>query len=148
MSLQSKAEAAYGQAFVPKANEICARLGIPTTWVLAAICWETTQFKAKGPPWPKNKSDGGGGLIGFTPLKGHPAENKGPVAQLDCVEKHYRDWMKKLNLKQFNSPEELYLIVRGPYGIGKSDSFSMGAGRTKGEVLRIYRGYLQKEGIY
>ncbi len=61
MSLVGKASSQYGAAFV---------------------------IKAKGPPWPVNKKDGGGGLIGFTPLKTHPAAQMGPVAQLDEVAKY------------------------------------------------------------
>jgi hypothetical protein len=147
MSLASEATAAYGQDFVPVAEQVCGRLGIPVQWLLAAIYWETTHFKANGPPWPRNKSDGGGGLIGFTPLKGHPAENKGPVEQLPLVEQHYRYWMSKLKISKFQSPEDLYLIVRGPYGIGQPDSFNMGGGLNKGQVLKIYRDYLTTVGI-
>ncbi|MEW6209062.1 MAG: hypothetical protein AB1631_11895 [Acidobacteriota bacterium] len=147
MSLSSKAETAYGYEFVRVAGEVCTRLGIPLNWLLAAICWETSQFKANGPPWPVNKGDGGGGLIGFTPLKGHPAEFKGPVEQLPLVEQYYRKWMTTLKITKFQSPEDLYLIVRGPYGIGKPDSFDMGGGINKGQVLKIYRNYLAKEGV-
>ena len=147
MTLNSKAEAAYGKEFVRKANLTAQNLSVPANWLLAAICWETTQFKANGPVWPRNPSDGGGGLIGFTPLHGHPAEFKTPTEQLDLVEAHYRYWMKKLNLTAFTTPEDLYLIVRGPYGIGKPDSFDMGAGLKKGDVLRIYRAFLVREGV-
>jgi hypothetical protein len=142
MSIAQEAERAYGPTFVPKAKEVCLRLGIPLDWLLAAMYWETTHFKSKGPPWPVNKGDGGGGLIGFTPLKGHPAEFKGPVEQLDFVEQHYRTWMKKLNIPSFTSAEDLYLIVRGPYGIGKPDTYNMGGGKNEGQVLKIYRAYL------
>jgi len=145
--LLQKAERAYGPTFVLTSTGVSGRLSIPLDWLLAAICWETGQFASKGPPWPVNKSDGGGGLIGFTPLKGHPAEFKGPVEQLALVEQHYRKWMSTLKIATFQSPEDLYLVVRGPYGIGQPDSFNMGGGLNKGEVLKIYRGYLAKEGI-
>lgn len=142
MSLSQEAERAYGPNFVPKATAVASKLGIPLEWLLAAIYWETTHFKSKGPPWPVNPGDKGGGLIGFTPLKGHPAEFKNPVEQLDFVEQHYRYWMTNLKISRFGSPEDLYLIVRGPYGIGQPDSFNMGGGLNKGQVLKIYRGYL------
>jgi hypothetical protein len=147
MSLLLEAETAYGASFVPTARVVCARLAIPLDWLLAAIYWETTHFKAHGPVWPTNPSDGGGGLIGFTPLRGHPAEHMGPVDQLAEVETHYRRWMGMLRISAFTTPEDLYLIVRGPYGIGKPDSFPMGGGLTKGDVLRIYRGYLRTLGV-
>jgi len=86
-------------------------------------------------------------LIGFTPIKGHAAEFKGPVAQLDLVEQYYRKWMTTLKITTFKSPDDLYLIVRGPYAIGKSDSFNMGAGLTKKDVARIYKTYLAKQGV-
>jgi hypothetical protein len=146
-TLSQKAEKAYGSDFVRKSLEVSANLGIPHDWLLAAIAWETTEFQASGPPWPLNKSDGGGGLIGFTPLKGHAAESKGPVEQLELVEKHYRKWMTTLKITTFKSPEDLYLIVRGPYGIGKKDTYNMGAGLTKGDVVRIYRTYLVRQGV-
>lgn len=146
MSLRQKAAAAYGAAFVSKAATVAHRLFIPSDWLLAAICWETTQFKSNGPPWPLNRHDGGGGIIGFTPLRGHPTEKLGPVGQLDFVESYYRNWMKKLRITSFNSPEDLYLIVRGPYGIGKPDSFPMGGGLNKGQVVAIYRRFLAGEG--
>ena len=146
-TLADKAAAAYGSEFVKRSQQVSANLGIPNEWLLAAICWETTQFQAIGPPWPVNKHDGGGGLIGFTPLKGHPAEFKGPVEQLDLVEQHYRKWMKVLKIASFKSAEDLYLIVRGPYGIGKPDSFNMGAGLNKGQVVKIYRSYLARESV-
>jgi hypothetical protein len=142
MSLSDEAEKAYGPDFVPKAKITCLRLGIPLDWLLAAIYWETGHFSSNGPPWPRNKRDGGGGLIGFTPLKGHPAEFAGPVEQLDFLEQHYRKWMTTLKITSFGSAEDLYLIVRGPYGIGKPDSFNMGGGLNKGQVLKIYRAYL------
>lgn len=145
--LLSKAERAYGSQFIMTSRAVCTRLGIPLDWLLAAICWETTQFSATGPTWPLNKSDGGGGLIGFTPLRGHPAEFMGPVDQLAEVEKHYRRWMATLRISTFPSPEDLYLIVRGPYGIGQPDTFNMGAGYTKGQVLKIYRDHLSREGV-
>src|SRR5437588_4633540 len=147
MWLSMKAELAYGSQFILTARAVSTRLAIPLDWLLAAICWETSQFKATGPPWPVNKKDGGGGLIGFTPLKGHPAEFMGPVDQLDQVEKHYRKWMTTLRISKFTSPEDLYLIVRGPYGIGQPDSFKMGGGLTKGEVVKIYQDYLRREGV-
>lgn len=147
MDLKHEATTAYGNGFVPKALLVATRLGFPLEWLLAAIYWETTHFKANGPPWPTNKKDGGGGLIGFTPLKGHPAEFKRPVDQLDFVEKHYRYWMTKLKITAFSSAEDLYLVVRGPYGIGKPDTFSMGGGLNKGAVLKIYRQYLTTVGI-
>jgi hypothetical protein len=147
MSLSSDAEAAYGPLFVPKAQLVSVKLGIPLDWLLAAISWETTGFKAKGPTWPTNKRDGGGGLIGFTPIKGHPAEFKGPVEQLDFVEAHYRGWMTKLKISNFKSPEDLYLIVRGPYGIGQPDSFNMGGGLNKGQVINIYKPFLARVGV-
>jgi len=146
-TLSQKAENAYGSDFVRKAQQVSASLGIPLDWLLAAIAWETTDFKASGPPWPVNKGDGGGGLIGFTPIKGHAAEFKGPVAQLDLVEQYYRKWMTTLKITTFKSPDDLYLIVRGPYAIGKSDSFNMGAGLTKKDVARIYKTYLARQGV-
>jgi hypothetical protein len=145
--LHEKAAAAYGWDFVKKSEQVSANLGIPREWLLAAICWETTQFQAIGPPWPLNKGDGGGGLIGFTPLKGHPAETMTPVQQLDLVEQHYRKWMTALKITAFKSPEDLYLIVRGPGGIGQPDSYYMGAGINKGQVLKIYREFLQREAV-
>jgi hypothetical protein len=70
MSLSQEAERAYGPNFVPKATAVASKLGIPLEWLLAAIYWETTHFKSKGPPWPVNRGDKGGGLIGFTPPRG------------------------------------------------------------------------------
>jgi hypothetical protein len=146
-TLSQKAEKAYGSDFVGKSQRVSASLAIPLDWLLAAIAWETTDFKASGPPWPVNASDGGGGLIGFTPLKGHAAEFMGPVAQLDLVEQYYRKWMTTLKITTFEAPDDLYLIVRGPYGIGKPDSFNMGAGLTKKDVSRIYKTYLVRQGV-
>ena len=143
--LAQKAAAAYGSEFVSKAELVAGNLGVPRDWLLAAIAWETTQFQANGPPWPRNGSDGGGGLIGFTPLKGHPAEMKGPVEQLDYVEKYYRKWMTALKITSFASAEDFYLIIRGPGGVGKPESFNMGAGLTKKDVLKIYRQHLATE---
>ena len=47
------------------------------------------------------------------------------MEQLPLVEQHYRVWMNKLGISEFQTPEDLYLIVRGPYGIGEPDSFNM-----------------------
>jgi hypothetical protein len=55
--------------------------------------------------------------------------------------------MSTLRITAFQSPEDLYLITRGPYGIGKPDSFDMGAGLNKGQVLAIYRSYLRQVGL-
>ena len=57
------------------------------------------------------------------------------------------DNVKLPNQVAFKSPEELYLIVRGPYGIGKPDTYKMGAGLTKGQVVKIYRTYLKQLGV-
>ena len=146
-TLSQKAESEYGAEFVRKSAVVSANLSVRHEWLLAAICWETGQFKANGPKWPVNGSDGGGGLIGFTPLKGHPAESMGPVEQLDLVEKYYRKWMTALKISSFASPEDFYLIIRGPSGVGKPDSFNMQAGINKGEVLKTYRAFLARESV-
>lgn len=147
MDLSAKAALAYGPSFVTVAQQVCGRLGLPLNWLLAAIYWETTHFAAKGPPWPLNPHDGGGGIIGFTPLRGRPAEHLDAVGQLPWVQQHYRFWMAKLHISSFQTPEDLYLVTRGPYGIGKPDSFPMGAGLNKGQVVSIYKAYLKTVGI-
>jgi len=49
--------------------------GVPVEWLLAAMSWETSQYKAyhagnggSAPHRSTNTSDAGGGLIGFTPF--------------------------------------------------------------------------------
>jgi hypothetical protein len=158
--LSSLAENAYGTSFVTESGEVAKRLGISQEWLLAAMAWETGYppgFVSKGPPWPVNHSDNGFGLIGFTPGKdkqGKPLPPQTmpqfphtPLEQLADVEVHYRRWMSRLGISAFGSPEDLYLIVRGPYGIGQPDSFDMGGGLNKGQVLLIYRNYLKKVGL-
>jgi|ERR1035437_915049 hypothetical protein len=158
--LSDRAEKAYGTNFVNEAAAVAGRLGISAEWLLAAMAWETgwpPGFKSHGPPWPTNPSDNGFGLIGFTPSKdrnGHPLPPQtmsqwphGPLEQLADVESHYRGWMRTLGISAFQSPADLYLITRGPYGIGKPDSFDMGGGLNKGQVLTIYRGYLRQVGL-
>jgi hypothetical protein len=158
--LSSRAEGAYGKEFVREAAAVATRLGVPSEWLLAAMAWETgwpPGFKSKGPPWPVNPGDNGFGLIGFTPGKdkqGHPFPPqtlpqffRGPVEQLADVESHYRGWMRRLGVSTFQVPEDFYIITRGPYGIGKPDSYPMGGGLNKGQVLTIYRSYLRQVGL-
>jgi hypothetical protein len=154
MSLSYKAERAYGPDFVPKARTVSAMLGVPLDWLLAAICWETAQFKCKGPPWPINAGDGGGGLIGFTPLRTHPAALHNPVEQLDDVQSYFRRLMSYFSVASFQSPEDMYMIIRAPAAIGKADSFPVGGKypgtkrpMVKGDVNKIYGDFLQREGV-
>jgi hypothetical protein len=55
--------------------------------------------------------------------------------------------MSKAGILKFSCPEDVYLVTRGPYGIGKSDRFNMGNGMTKGDVLKAYRAFLRREGV-
>lgn len=142
--IQALAKERYGSDFLQKLTQVATRLGLDPQKLLTVVAWETSRFRAIGPPWPVNGTDGGGGLIGWTPLSKYPKiAVKGPVGQLDDLEAFYRGWMERLKLKPPLSMCDTYLVVRGPGGIGKGEDFDMGGGMTKGKVCRIISSFYQ-----
>ncbi|HYM79210.1 MAG TPA: hypothetical protein VE377_24760 [Candidatus Dormibacteraeota bacterium] len=137
-----------GAAFVVKARTVADKLDIPVEWLLAAMSWETTQYAAYHPDtnsWARNTSDGGGGLVGFTPFTPALAA-KAPIDQLDDVENYLRNTIKNFKIPTpFASPEDFYCVIYAPGISGKPDSYTwsyMGTTYTKGTQMGIYRGFL------
>lgn len=134
----------YGPAFVAKAMGVASRLGMPYDWLLGIISWETGGFKAVGPPWnSRNKSDNGGGIIGFTGADGGSWEQMTPAEQLDLVENYYNRWKPEYNISSFRNPIEAYWIVTGPWGMLLNPEADVGGGRNRQWVVdtmvRVFR---------
>jgi hypothetical protein len=141
-----------GPEFVVKARTIADKFDVPVEWLLAAMSWETTQYTAYNPEkltngfhWARNTSDGGGGLVGFTPFPSNIAA-KTPVEQLDDVEIYFRNTIKHFKIPSpFASPEDFYCVVYALGISGKPDSYTwtyLGKTYTKKTQLDIYRGFL------
>jgi hypothetical protein len=148
MDLEARARAAHGAAFVSKARDIAQRLNVPFEWFLAGMGWETG---GRGDPFganlrtARNPKDGGGGLIGMPGT--NPSLRRNAIDQLDDVERYLRDHMTRQGATRFETPEDFYLLIRGPYGFSQAYSYPMGGGKNKGQVLQIYRGVLDQWGV-
>ena len=148
MDLEGRARKAHGDEFVSKAREIAKRLNVPFEWFLAGMGWETG---GRGDPFganlskARNPKDGGGGLIGMPGT--NPSLHKNALGQLDDVEHYLRHHMSLQGATRFETPEDFYVLIRGPYGFSQAYSYPMGDGKNKGQVLRIYRDVLDYWGV-
>lgn len=139
-----------GPQFVIKARTIADKFDVPVEWLLAAMSWETTQYKAYHADtghWARNTSDAGGGLVGFTPFS--PAlQAKTPVQQLDDVEIYLRNIIKAYKIPTpFATPEDFYCVIYAPGISGKPDTYTwpyLGKTYTKKTQMDIYRGFLNR----
>lgn len=151
-SLIHEAEQApgVGAQFVSKARTVADKLDIPVEWLLAAMSWETTQYNAyhvDTGTWARNTTDGGGGLVGFTPFT-PSLQKKTPFEQLDDVETYLRNTIKNFKIPTpFASAEDFYCVIYAPGISGKPDSYSwtyQGTTYVKKERMDVYRGHLAK----
>jgi hypothetical protein len=152
LSLIHEAEQArgVGPEFVMKARTIADKFDIPVEWLLAAMSWETTQYKAYHPEtgtWARNTLDGGGGLIGFTPFSPTLAKMT-PAEQIDHVEPYLRKTIKDYKIPTpFASPEDFYCVIYAPGISGKPDTYTWsykGQTYVKKDRMDIYRRHLAK----
>ena len=143
----------FGHEFVVKARTVAAMFGVPVEWLLAAMSWETSQYKAyhagnggSAPHWSTNTSDAGGGLIGFTPFTPAIAA-KDPIGQLDDVQIYFQNTIKHFRIPTpFATPEDFYSVVYAPGISGKPDNYTwqyMGKTYTKKTQLNIYSNFLK-----
>ena len=148
MDIQAKAQKAFGNAFVSKSAEVARRVDVPLLWLLAGMGWEAG---GRDDPFgadlrkARNLSDGGGGLIGMPGTS--PSLHKDAVGQLDDVERYLLGHKARQHVTKFETPEDFYLLIRGPYGYSQAYSYPMGDDKNKGQVLKIYRGVLDYWGI-
>jgi hypothetical protein len=148
VDLESKARSAFGDAFVDKAREVAGRVDVPFEWLLAGMGWETG---SRSDPFSanlrtaRNSKDGGGGLIGMPGT--NPSLRKSAVGQLDDVRDYLLHQKRVQGATRFETPEDFYVLIRGPYGFRQAYSFPMGDGKNKGQVLQIYRGVMDDWGV-
>ena len=125
--------------------------GVPVEWLLAAMSWETSQYKAdhagnggSAPHRSTNTSDAGGGLIGFTPFTPAIAA-KDPIGQLDDVQIYFQNTIKHFRIPTpLATPEDFYSVVYAPGISGKPDNYTwqyMGKTYTKKTQLNIYSNF-------
>jgi hypothetical protein len=164
-----------GPQFVGIARTIAHKFGVPVEWLLAGMSWETSHYKAYNPNkvwdrnqkkwidpgdyhgdipvdemhWARNTHDGGGGLVGFTPL-GRAKALKNPLQQLTDVEEYLRTRIRDFRVPTpFASPEDFYCVIYAPGISGKPDSYSwvyQGKTYSKKTQMDIYRNQKKQVG--
>lgn len=122
--------------FLGRLSEMAADIGLDPSDLMTIFYTETGgTFGKHAPPWGENKSDGGGGLIGWTDSHGRPFHEAFPdlakktaVEQLPDVAAYLRGTISRFHLEgKLNRADvgDVYLLTRGPAWVGAPDSTSV-----------------------
>jgi hypothetical protein len=146
----------WGSDFLNVATEQALKLKAPIETVLAVVAWETDNFDAykttPAPHWKRNTSDGGYGIIGFTPTPDDWIKEKAgvipppaglkmtPAEQMETFAKYFLDRMAWFKIKTIRNPFEMYCFVRAPSALFYApDQFILDSHGEK-QPLNIGRG--------
>ncbi len=108
---------------IDKVNKIASDIGVPTSWLMAVIGFETS-----GTYSTSKKNAAGSGAVGLIQFMPKTAKALGtttaalakmtPLQQLDYVDKHFKSYRGKI--KTFT---DMYMAVLWPTAIGKGDNY-------------------------